>query len=485
MGPLAGLFKAAGHDVSGSDIAFLPPVAPLLERCGVRLFPGFAADHLEPRPDLVVVGNVCRASNVEAMRARDLKIPITTMPHALATFFLPGSSPLVVAGTHGKTTTSAMVALILDLAGRNPGFLIGGIPTNFDRSYRLPGGSDLPRRSRSVGGDRPRLPVVDKDVEARRRVPFVVEGDEYDTAFFEKTPKFWHYQPEVGIVTSIEHDHVDIYPDEACYRAAFRGFVDRVPQEGLIVAAAGDAAVSELLRGSGKNVTWFALQDDDFHGHSPNWIAAEATTNATGQTFDLYAGGVFAGRVSAQMPGRHNIRNALAAMAAACEGFGVPLEVAKYAVSAFAGVRRRQELLFDARGVHVYDDFAHHPTAVNETLRALRARHPDGALWAVFEPRTATACRRLHQQQYARAFHSADHVIFAPLGRRNIPEAEQLDIGQLVAELIAYGKRAAAGTSVDDIVERVAAGVQPGDTVALLSNGSFGGIHDKLKEALR
>lgn len=318
----------------------------------------------------------------------------------------------------------------------------------------------------------------------RRKTPFVVEGDEYDTAFFEKTPKFWHYRPEVAIITSIEHDHIDIYPDEASYVAAFRGFVERVPESGLIVAACNDARVVEVARRAHAEVAWFALEGDDTHGMPPHWLAAPAETDASGQSFDVYVGGVHAGRAALRVPGHHNVRNAIAAMAAACQGFGVPLGTAIAALAGFQGVRRRQDLLYEVRGVRVYDDFAHHPTAVDETLRALRARHPRGALWAVFEPRSATACRALHQQQYATAFGAADRVILAPLGRTEIPAAERLDLDALVHALGASGKRAEAPASVDAIVERIAAEAAPGDTVALLSNGAFGGIYDKLREAL-
>jgi UDP-N-acetylmuramate: L-alanyl-gamma-D-glutamyl-meso-diaminopimelate ligase len=472
MGALAGLFKAAGHDVSGSDVAFYPPMGPALERWGLRLMTGFDPAHLDPRPDLVVVGNVCRPWNVEAKAAREAGIPTTTMAHALADHLLAGTSPLVVGGTHGKTTTSALAAWLLHEAGRDPGFLIGGIPKNFDQSFRLP-------------GSRRGLPTVSGEGAALRRTPFVVEGDEYDTAFFEKTPKFWHYRPEVAIVTSIEHDHVDIYPDVASYHAAFRGFVERVPAGGLIVAAANDPAVVSIVRSSARaEVAWFALEGDDTHGRPPHWLAAPATVGAGGQTFDLFAGGVAAGRVGTRMPGLHNIRNAVAALAAASQGFGVPLATATAALARFDGVRRRQDLLFEARGVRVYDDFAHHPTAVDETLRALRARHPEGALWAVFEPRSATACRALHQEPYARAFSAADRVVFAPLGRSDIPEPERLDLDRLVRAIEAAGARAEAAPSVEAIVAEIQASARPGDTIALLSNGAFGGIYDKLREAL-
>jgi UDP-N-acetylmuramate: L-alanyl-gamma-D-glutamyl-meso-diaminopimelate ligase len=473
MGALAGLFKAAGHDVSGSDVAFYPPMGPALERWGIRLMTGFDPAHLEPKPDLVVIGNVCRPTNPEAKAARDGGLRTTSMAHALAEHILEGTSPLVVGGTHGKTTTSALCAFLLHEAGRDPGFLIGGIPKNFDTSFRLP------NAARGRG-----LPLAGA-ASSLRRTPFVVEGDEYDTAFFEKTPKFWHYRPEVAIVTSIEHDHVDIYPNEASYHAAFRGFVERVPERGLIVAAANDRAVVDIVSQSAKaEVAWFALEGDDTHDRPPHWLAAPATADATGQTFDLYAGGVYAGRVAMRIPGHHNVRNALAAIAAAAQGYGAPLDALTGALARFEGVRRRQDLLFEARGVRVYDDFAHHPTAVDETLRALRARHAEGTLWAVFEPRSATACRALHQEMYARAFGAAGRVIFAPLGRPDIAESERLDLGRLVRELREAGQAAEAAESVEAIVATIAKDAQPGDTVALLSNGAFGGIYEKIREAL-
>jgi UDP-N-acetylmuramate: L-alanyl-gamma-D-glutamyl-meso-diaminopimelate ligase len=480
MGALAGLFKAAGHDVSGSDVAFHPPMGPALERWGIRLLQGFDPAHVltEPRPDLVVIGNVCRPSNVEARAAIDSGLPTSSMAHALADHMLRGRSPLVVAGTHGKTTTSSMCAWLLHEAGRDPGFLIGGLPKNFDTSFRLPS---------QPAPDAPRLPIVGKEGLGLRRTPFVVEGDEYDTAFFEKTPKFWHYLPEVAIITSIEHDHIDIYPDEASYMAAFAGFIERIPESGLIIAAANDAHVVELISSGACRapVAWFALEGDDTHGMPPHWLAAPAPEDASGQAFDLFAGGVFAGRVAIRVPGHHNIRNAVAAMAAVAQGFGVPLATIIAALARFEGVRRRQDLLFEERGVRVYDDFAHHPTAVDETLRALRGRHPKGALFAVFEPRSATACRSLHQAPYARSFSAADRVIFAPLGRTDIPEPDRLDIARLTRELNEAGVRADAAPSVDAIVEAVARDAAPGDTVALLSNGAFGGIYEKLREALR
>ena len=469
MGSLAGLMQAAGHRVSGSDVAFHPPMGPALERWGIELMQGFAPSHLEPPPDLVVVGNVCRPDNPEARAAIDGGLAVTSMVGALGDHILPGTSPLVVAGTHGKTTTSSLCAWLLHRAGTGPGFLIGGLPKNFEHSFQLPSGAR-------------RLPLAGA---GGRKTPFVIEGDEYDTAFFEKTPKFWHYRPEVVILTSIEHDHVDIYPDEASYLAAFAGFLERVPEHGLVVASCADPKVVELVgRHARATVAWYALDDDELNGCSPHWLAATAPSAGGDQLFDLYAGGALVGRVRLPLSGRHNLQNALAALAATSQGFGVPLEVATRALGEFGGVARRQDLLGEPGGIRLYDDFAHHPTAVRETLRGLRRRHPDGRLWAIYEPRTATACRALHQEGYAEAFGAADRVLFPPLGRDNIPAAERLDLDALVVLLRQRGVAAERADSIEAIIDRLKAEAEAGDTVALLSNGAFGGIHQRLLEAL-
>ncbi|HEX6764479.1 MAG TPA: Mur ligase family protein, partial [Polyangiaceae bacterium] len=318
-----------------------------------------------------------------------------------------------------------------------------------------------------------------------RRAPFVIEGDEYDTAFFEKTAKFLHYAPEVAIVTSIEHDHVDIYPTLESYLEAFRRFVALVPEHGLIVANGADPLVVEIVGAAARApVSWFALEGEATHGVPPHWLAAPAASDAVAQTFDLYAGGVACGRLALPLPGRHNLKNALAAVGAVTQGFGARLSDIGPALADFRGVRRRQELVGTPRGAFVYDDFAHHPTAVKETLAALKARHPTSRLVAVFEPRSATACRRIHQEEYAKSFDAADEVVFAPLGRSNLPADEALDLVGLVRELAERGKRATNEPSVDAIVERLAGSVGAGDVVALLSNGAFGGIHGKLLERL-
>ncbi len=469
MGALAALLREAGHEVSGSDIAFDPPVGPLLAGLGVRCEQGYDAAHLAPRPDLVVVGNAIRRDNPEAEEAERLGVARASMSHTLRERFLAKRRPLVVAGTHGKTTTSAMCAWILASAGYDPGWFIGGLPKN------------LPAAA-AIGAGHVRLTGP-----ARGPAPFVVEGDEYDAVYWHKQPKFLDYigvgGDDVAIVTSIEHDHVDVYPDAPSYEAAFRAFVRAVPAGGLLVGDARDARVRSIVAAEARApIAWYALERDDTGDVTPTWTAAPASPLADGsQSFDLFAGGMACGRFSLAVPGLHNVRNAIASVAACAEGFGAGLRNARTALAAFTGVKRRQDLLGAPRGISVYDDFAHHPTAVNETLHALRARHPRGALWVTFEPRSATACRAIHQQAYAASFAAADHVLLAPLGRTNVPEGERLDVARLAREL---GPKAHALAGVDAIVSHLTAGARPGDCIAVLSNGAFGGIHGKLLEAL-
>jgi UDP-N-acetylmuramate: L-alanyl-gamma-D-glutamyl-meso-diaminopimelate ligase len=464
MGALAGLLSELGHEVSGSDVAFDPPIGPALETWGIRCLHGFDPRHLEPAPDLVVVGNVCRRDNPEAAAAFARGLEVTHIAGALAKQALSGTSPLVVAGTHGKTTTSAIAAWLLDAAGFAPGFLIGGIPRSFGKSFRA---------ARATT----KLPTPERP----RRTPFVVEGDEYDTAYFEKTAKFLHYAAEVAIVSSIEHDHIDIYPTFEAYLQAFERFVAGVPEHGLVVANCMDREVVELVSRSARcEVAWYALEGATTHGQAPHWLAAPGATDPSGTVFDLYAGGVAAGRHLLPMHGRHNLSNALAAIGAVVQGYGARVSDAARGLARFAGVKRRQELIGEPGGVFVYDDFAHHPTAVRETLWALKQRHPRGQLIAVFEPRSATACRRLHQAEYAQSFELADRVLLAPLGRSNLAEDERLDLPLLIEQLRARGKEAECFSAIEPIVVAAAASARPGDAVALLSNGAFGGIHAKL-----
>ncbi len=473
MGSLAGLLTELGHEVTGSDTAFYPPMGPALQDWGVRCFQGFSAEHIdEARPDLVIVGNVCRRDNPEVVGAQARGYELLHVADALQRFALPGTSSVVVAGTHGKTTTSTLTAHLLDRAGLAPGFLIGGVPRGLGRSFRSAG----PRKLAAWGQRTPG--------HESRRTPFVLEGDEYDTAFFEKTAKFIHYGAEVAILTSIEHDHIDIYPTYEAYEAAFQRFVDQLPPEGLLVACAADPNVVRVAERSRAPVAWYALQGQETHGRAPHWLAAPAQSVASGTSFDLYAGGVAAGRFVCPLPGRHNVMNATAALAVAAQGFGVPLRSLVEPLSRFEGIKRRQELLGTPGGVSVYDDFAHHPTAVTETLAALRARHPAARLFAVFEPRSATACRRLHQAEYERAFDAADDVILAPVGRSELADDEKLDVDLLAKALQARGKRASAQGGVDSILSTLVDQARAGDVVAILSNGAFGGIHGRLVSAL-
>ena len=466
MGPLAGLLSAMGHTVTGSDVAFDPPIGPLLREWGVRCMQGFDASHLADGPDLVVIGNSCRSTNPEARHAIDSGLAYTHIGGALQRFVLAGARPLVVAGTHGKTTTSALCAGLLDAAGLRPGYLIGGVPRGLERSFRPP---PVPVRSLLTPSVAP---------------PFVVEGDEYDTAFFEKTAKFLHYDARVLVLTSIEHDHVDIYPTLDSYLAPFRELVRRIPDDGYIVANAADEQVVRIVREHARApVAWYALGDQETFGVAPHWLVEPAAADATGSSFDLFLGGVSAGRWVTPLMGRHNLANVAAALAAVTHGYQVEPSVLRTPLSELKGVARRQDLLGTPGGVYVYDDFAHHPTAVRETLLAMRTRHGAGRLFAVFEPRSATACRKLHQDLYPEALAVADEVLLARVAR-DLPAAERLDVAAVSAELTQRGVVASHHSDVSEIVRVLCGRARSGDVIAVLSNGTFGGIVAQLMAAL-
>jgi UDP-N-acetylmuramate: L-alanyl-gamma-D-glutamyl-meso-diaminopimelate ligase len=456
MGALGGLLKQAGHRVTGSDSAFYPPMSDALPRWGIETRLGYDPKHLVPAPDLVVVGNVCRPDNLEARAAIDSGLRHCSLPGALRAMFLKERRSFVVAGTHGKTTTSALLAFLLDAASLAPGFLVGGIAADFPESFR----------AGSPGG------------------PFVIEGDEYDSAFFEKTPKFWQYEPQAAVIHAIEHDHVDIYPDMASYRDAFVRFVALLPPAGKLIANAADREVRAVAAEARCDVSYYALEGDATGETAPVWLAAPAKPEAGLQPFDLFYGGSSCGRVFSPLPGHHNVRNALAAIALCVEAAGVAVPTLTRALPRFSGVRRRQELRGIARGVRVYDDFAHHPTAVAETLSALRGQNPQGKLVAIFEPRSATASRKLHEALYPEAFRAADVVLLAPVGRSEIAEGDRLDVRAVARAVEQTGRRAEALPSVDAIVARVLELAREGDTVVVMSNGAFGQIHDQLLAGL-
>jgi UDP-N-acetylmuramate: L-alanyl-gamma-D-glutamyl-meso-diaminopimelate ligase len=464
MGPLAGLLAAMGHEVTGSDVAFDPPIGPKLAEWGILCVPGFDPKNLAYGPELVVIGNLCRANNPEARFAIDQGLDYTHIGGALQRFVLPGTRPVVIAGTHGKTTTSALTAGLLDATGLAPGYLIGGVPRGLERSFRAP-----PRTRSLLRGTLP---------------PFVIEGDEYDTAFFEKTAKFLHYSAEVVVLTSIEHDHIDIYPTLESYLWPFKELVSRLPARGLVVANAADERVVSVVREHAKvPVYWYALEGQETFGLAPHWLVAPSAADSTGQSFDLFLGGVAAGRWVTPLMGRHNLANAAAALAASVHGFGVEVSSLRSALAGLHGVARRQDLIGTPGGVFVYDDFAHHPTAVRETLLALRTRHPGARLFAVFEPRSATASRNFHQDVYPESFAAADAVLLARVAR-DLPAEERLDVPRLAADLKRRGTDARHFDAVDAIVDELVRRTRAGDVVAVLSNGTFGGIYSKLLSAL-
>ncbi len=479
MGQLAVLFRASGAEVRGTDTAFDPPVGPELERHGVECVRGYEAAHVR-EPDLVVVGNVIRKGNVEAVAAEQRGLRRVSMSAALREEFLRGRRPVVVTGTHGKTTTSAMITHLLRAGDLDPGWFVGGVPKT------LPAGAGLGRTRRAL----PTASGVDAAGMAKpsvaERAPFVLEGDEYDDVYWSKQPKFLDYvgvaEDDVVLLTSIEQDHIDIYADLESYLAAFRSLVAKIPEGGILVAYAGDPLVRQVADASPARVVYYALDGDDVGDAVVTWQGALAPIDDVGrQNFDLFAGGVSVGRFAMPIVGAHNVKNAVGALAVCAEGFSVAWTTLRRALLGFEGVKRRQDLIAEVAGVRVYDDFAHHPTAVDETLRAFRAKHPKGTLFAVFEPRSATACRSLHQDMYPASFSAATRVVLAPLGRSNVPEAERLDLQRVASRI---GDKCTLASSVDDIVALLVREARPGDTIAVLSNGAFGGLHGKLVAAL-
>ncbi|RPI01024.1 MAG: UDP-N-acetylmuramate--L-alanine ligase, partial [Zetaproteobacteria bacterium] len=390
MGALAGLLKEAGHDVQGSDRAFYPPMAERLRAWGIPTREGFDPTHIDPDTDLVIVGNVCRKDNPEAQAALARELKVMSFPQALSEFFIAGKTSVVVAGTHGKTTTAALLSYVLVEAGLDPSFLVGGIPQNFGKSFHL-GSGDV----------------------------FVVEGDEYDAAFFDKRPKFIHYRPKIVVLTAVEFDHADIYPNMDAYRAAFATLLSLLPPDGLLIACADDPEVVALAKSAPCRVVFYGVNS------GAAWSAADIRPGADATRFSLIRDGRETCEVTLPLAGRHNVANTLGVLAAA-EAVGVDARVAAEHLPGFAGIARRMQVRGVVDGVTVIDDFAHHPTKVRETVRAARARYPRSRLVAVFEPRTATSRRKVFQEAYPASFAAADDVIVVPpFDAERIPEAER------------------------------------------------------------
>ena len=450
MGSLAGLLQARGNQVTGSDQDVYPPMSDQLAAMGIPIRSPYAEENVPADADLVVLGNALSRGNPEVEVVLDRKQRLSSMPALLAEEFLRERQSLVVAGTHGKTTTTSLLAHLLMQGGKDPSFLVGGVPRDFDRSWRLGGGEH-----------------------------FVVEGDEYDSAFFDKRPKFVHYRPDLAVLGNVEFDHADIYPDLAAVKLAFFRLLQVIPRRGLLVAGADSAAVRELLPSAPCRVETFGLDE------GASWRALDVGPDpAGGWRFRLLRDGRDQGEFVLPLPGEHNVRNALAALAAAAAA-GVDLEKARAALAAFGGVKRRLEVRGVVDGVTVYDDFAHHPTAVRETLKTLRRGLAAGRLVAVFEPRSYTSRTRTFQQDFATALALADRAVVAAAHLPGkVPPAQRVSEAELVASINESGGRGTLIASVAEIVSTLADELRPGDQVVVLSNGGFGGIHEKLLQAL-
>jgi UDP-N-acetylmuramate: L-alanyl-gamma-D-glutamyl-meso-diaminopimelate ligase len=416
---------------------------------GIRVMEGFRPENLAHRPELVVVGNVIPRANPEAMEVARLGLAYCSMPQAIHRFAVAGRRTLMVTGTHGKTTTCAVLAWILEAAGRSPSFVIGGILKNFGSNYGLGGGDSI-----------------------------VLEGDEYDTAFFDKGPKFLHYTPHATVLTGVEFDHADIYRDLAHVKSAFRRLTEGLPAGSLLVAVDQDANVSEVIDGTPARVQRYGGRPD-----SP-WRLGEVVVAPPWTMFDVYASGQPFGRFRTRLIGSHNLSNALAAIAVA-DHLGVPAASMAEAFESFKGVRRRQEVRGERRGITVMDDFAHHPTAVRETLAAVRRSFPRRRIVAVFEPRTNTSMRSIFQAVYPAAFDAADLVLIRrPSMLEKVPEPERFSSEALAAALASRGKPARFFAATDEIIEHLIEIAAPGDVVVIMSNGGFDNIHERLLASL-
>ncbi len=465
MASIAGLLGAQGHRVTGSDAAAYPPMSDLLASLGIPVAQPYAAANLDPLPDLVVIGNALSRGNPEVERILDERIPFTSMAAILREEFLapagrPARHSLVVAGTHGKTTTTSMLAWIFQTAAASdpafePSFLIGGVAENFGTSFQL-----------------------------RPTVPFILEGDEYDTAFYDKGPKFLHYFPDSLILTSVEFDHADIYADLAQVQTAFRRLVNLVPRRGVILAWDGSSNVTECVARAFCPVERYGLAPDS------RWRIADLHFADGHSHWSLLLDGQLWATFFMPIAGEHNVLNATAAAALAFRN-GVPVAAIQAALASFRSVRRRLEVRDRVAGITVIDDFAHHPTAIRETLRALRQMFPSadgcsGRLWAILEPRSNTLRRNVFEQELTASLALADRVLLANVYQQErIPESERLHPEQVVAALNEQGTPSLLCSSTDQIIDTLVHQAAPGDVLAILSNGGFDGIYQKLPASLR
>ncbi len=453
MGSFAGMLKAAGYEVTGSDENVYPPMSDMLRNWGIQALTPYSPGNLDvAKPDLVIIGNVIRRVNPEATAVRERRIPQMSFPAALGSLFLDRSHSVVVAGTHGKTTTSSIMAHVLVEAGKDPSFLVGGVTQNYSGNYRVGKGPH-----------------------------FVVEGDEYDTAYWDKGSKFLHYRPKTAILTSVEFDHADIFRDLPHYESTFDKFVRLIPKDGrLVVCAAYPNAVQLAKACPGQVVTYVAKE-----GAEADYTPRNVRFGPEGARFEVLERGTVLGTVLLPLSGLHNVENTLGVIGAA-RGLGLSFEEIARGLATFQGVKRRQEVRAEIGGILVVDDFAHHPTAVRETIAAIRHRYADRRLWAIFEPRSNTSRRNIHQEDYAHSFTGATRAsLKVPERHDKVPVDEELNVPRVTEELKKQGIEADYASDVPTLVERTAREAQPGDVLLVMSNGAFGGFIEKLLVALR
>lgn len=445
MASLAGILKNLGFRVTGSDENVYPPMSTQLKELGIEIQQGYKKQNLQPRPDLVIVGNVISRSNPEAETLLASDIPYTSLPKAMGEFVIGTRDSLVVAGTHGKTTTTSLMSWMAQAMQAGAGFLIGGIPKNFNKSFQVP----------------------EKNL-------FIIEGDEYDTAFFDKVPKFVHYRPKFVILTSIEFDHADIYPDLDAVKKAFGRLLDLIPRDGILVASGEDQNIASIIkRARAQKVFTYGIEHGDY-------VARKILQTDAGTEFEVFKHGVRVEKLKTLLMGEYNVRNALGAYAMATE-MGWAGEKLRRAIATFEGVKRRQEILGEPGGVLVIEDFAHHPTAVQSTIAAMKARYPGRRLFAVFEPRSATSRRKVFQKDYVTAL-SGEHTVILPpaYNQEKIEANDRFSVDELVSDLRKTGTEAEKLKDVDAIVKYLGKNARSGDLILIMSNGGFGGIYQKL-----
>jgi len=455
MASLAGMLQARGHHVTGSDQNVYPPMSTMLQQLGINVAQGFRRENLTPTPDCVIVGNAIPRGNPEVEETLKLKLLYRSQAEVVKEEFIRGRHSLAVAGTHGKTTTTSIAAWVMDQGGLDPSFLIGGVAQNFGSSFRVTG-SDY----------------------------FIIEADEYDTAYFDKGPKFMHYLPELAIVNNIEFDHADIYRDLDAVKLAFRRFMNLVPENGCLIAGWDSPNVRAVVESFGKRL--FTRLETFGTDSDAKWQVRNADFSGGLSRFEVFCHNKRWEEFQTPLLGEFNLLNCLAVIVAA-DAWGVSREKIQDALASFKNVKRRAEVRGEERGVVVIDDFAHHPTAVRETLRALRARYSDRRLIAVFEPRSWSSRLAVFQDDYANAFTAADYVVIAAVfdSQKVTEKGRALDTAELIDAISQQGKPALAFPDADQIVSHIVPELRTGDVVAIMSNGGFGGIHEKILTALR